>query len=481
MNTNINCRINTSYFSSFSLLFILAITPAVLFAQLDVSIWDFRIPETKYQRLTGSLSGGLNNTDYTNTDYTNTDLLQDRSSNTSKSSSVQSTLSYNFAHFNENNSLEFTAQVMGQAYHQSNDGSQSYATSLPVTYNTLSSQVQTSYIVNILPSIRYSNYIVPDTWHWFAEGSGNYSFNQNNYNSSTNYSDGSYYHDSSYTKNNSWNASIGGGIGYGKLRDGSSVFAVLRILDKLTEDSMLIRSLTKDEVLQIVDIFARKSEYSFSQDRYVKYFMEEIFGQLQKMGVLKENAATAYSVLRAVEVLSERIEPRLFGWRARIGLQRTYTSEVNANAEVYPQYYFSNYIWYFRDYFSLALDYGYPLTMNFQVNSNLTVEIPSIDYQRKIGYTYQLSGVYQVGERIDATISGSVSRNTSLLYQGTDENAFLRTIQYNAGISFRFFIENNINFNVSCGYSELHEDYFPWQNNVRKSPSLSFGVNYRFF
>jgi hypothetical protein len=109
------------------------------------------------------------------------------------------------------------------------------------------------------------------------------------------------------------------------------------------------------------------------------------------------------------------------------------------------------------------------------------VEIPSIDYQRKIGYTYQLSGVYQVGERIDATISGSVSRNTSLLYQGTDENAFLRTIQYNAGISFRFFIENNINFNVSCGYSELHEDYFPWQNNVRKSPSLSFGVNYRFF
>jgi len=78
------------------------------------------------------------------------------------------------------------------------------------------------------------------------------------------------------------------GIGYGKLRDGSAVFAVLRILDKLTEDSVLIRPLTKEEVLQIVDIFARKVEYSYTQDRFVKYFMEDIFGQLHKMGVLKE-------------------------------------------------------------------------------------------------------------------------------------------------------------------------------------------------
>jgi hypothetical protein len=458
--------------------------PALLFAQQEVSIWDFRIPETKYQRLTGSLSGGWNNTE-----QNNTDLLQDRSSNTSKSSSVQSTLSYNFAHFNENNSLEITANVTGQANHQSSDGNQSYATSLPVTYNTLSTQVQTNYHVNILPSIRYSNYIVPDTWHWFAEGSGNYSFNQNNYNSSTNYSDGSYYHDSSYTKNNSWNASIGGGIGYGKLRDGSSVFVVLRILDKLSEDSVLVRSLTKDEVLQIVDIFARKSEYSFSQDRYVKYFMEEIFGQLQKMGVLKENTATAYSVLRAVEVLSERIEPRLFGWRARLGVQRTFSEDVSGVSGTYPQYYTSNYLWDFRDNVSLAFDYGYPLTLNLQVNSNFSLEIPRIDYQKKIGYTFQLAGIYQVGERIDATLSGSVSRTSFFYmmdaYQGINQNDFFRTLQYNAGISFRFFIENNVNFNVSCGYSELHEDMFSHStimgSNVFKSPKISFGVNYRFF
>jgi hypothetical protein len=481
MNTTMLCSTNSSVIFRFLILHILAIMPAVLFAQQDVSIWDFRIPETKYQRLTGNLSGGWNNTEQNNTDYS-FGAPQDHSSNSTKSSSVQSTLAYNFANYNENNSLEITANVTGQANHQSSDGSQSYVTSIPLMYSALSSQVYTNYNVEIAPAILYSNYIIPDTWHWFAEGSGNYSFNQYINNSNTTYSDGSYSYDSTYFKNNSWSASVSGGIGYGKLRDGSSVFAVLRILDKLTEDSMLIRPLTRDEVLRIVDIFARRVEYTYTQDRFVKYFMEDVFGQLQKMGVLKENAATAYSVLRAVEVLSEQIAPRLFGWRARLGVQRSFTEGVSGASGMYPQNYTSSYLWYFRDYVSLAFDYGYPLTLNLQVNSSLSIEIPFIDYQRKIGYMFQIAGIYQIGERIDATISGSVSRTTDL-FQGTDENEFLRNMQYNAGISFRFFIENNINFNVSCKYSEYYQDNFSLsysRNSASKYPTISFGVSYRF-
>ena len=478
MNTNKLCRTNSAIIFRFFFLLVLVIIPAVLFAQQDISIWDFRIPETKYQRLTGSLSGGL-----MTTDINNADILQDHSSNSSKIASVQSTLSYNFANYNENNSLEITALVAGQANYNSNDGNSLDATSY---YQSLS-QEQTYYNVNIMPDVLYSNYIVPDTWHWFVEGSGNYSFNQNINNTNNTSSDGSFNHDSSYAKNDSWNASIGGGIGYGKLRDGSSVFAVLRILDKLAEDSIFIRPLTKDEVLQIVNIYARQVEYVYTQDRYVRFFMEDIFGQLQKMGVLKNNTATAYSVLRAVEVLSERIEPRLFGWRARIGFQRTYTSDITASDDVYPMYYTSNYIWDFRDYVTLALDYGYPITLNFQVNSSLSIEIPRIDYQRKIGYTFQLAGIYQIGERIDAKVSGSVSRNSSFYtmnnYQEIDQNYFFRILQYNASVSFRFFIENNVNFNVSCGYMEYHDDTFSPSspgNSVYKSPTINFGVTYRF-
>jgi len=477
MNTNLFCRTISFIISRYFLLLTLVITPTVLFAQQDVSIWDFRIPETNYQSLTGSLSGRWGKTDDYST-YYSSGMLQYHSSNSSKNSNFYSTIFYNFANYNENNSLEIGARVTGQGYYQSSDGGDSY----PNPHYQLS-QLNTQYNVNISPDILYSNYIVPDTWHWFAKGSGNYSFNQYINNSYATYSDGSNSYDSTFMKNNSWSASVSGGIGYGKLRDGSSVFAVLRILDKLSEDSVLVRPLTKDEVLQIVDIFARKAEYSFTQDRYEKYFMELVFGQLQKMGVLKDNAATAYSVLRAVEVLSEQIEPRLFGWRARLGLQRSFREEVSGVSGIYPWNYTSSYHWYFRDFISLALEYGYPLTLNLHVNSNLSIEIPFIDYQRKIDYTYLLAGIYQIGERIDATISGSVSRTTDLLFQPTDENVFLRNVQYTAGISFRFFIENNISFNVGCRYSEYYQDSFSLSssgNNVTKYPTMSFGLNYRF-
>jgi hypothetical protein len=453
---------------------IIFLMPAILLAQ-DVSIWDFRIPETKYQRLTGSLSGRWRRTDNNSADYS-FGALQNRSSGLSKYSEFQLDLNYDFAKYNENNSLEIGLQMIGQLNNQNNDYSYSYAAPY---YN--STQSRTYFNVDISPDIRYSNYLVPDTWFWFAEGSGDYSFYQNTESYNTDYSDGSYYYDSSFTKNNSWSASVGSGIGYGKLRDGSAVFAVLRILDKLSEDSVFIRPLTKDEILLIVEVFAKEVGYSYSQDRYTKYFMEDIFVRLQKMGVLKENAVTAYSVLRAAEVLSERIEPRLFGWRARIGIQRRYTEENKARSQSDISRYTSAYFWYFHDYISLSLDYGYPLTTNLQVNSSFSIEVPRIDYQRKIDYKYQISGIYQIGERIDAIVSGSVSRSTNI-YQSSDESEFLRTVQYSAGISFRFFIENNINFNVSYAYSKQNQDLFSLSNtgnNAYQFPIIEFGISYR--
>jgi hypothetical protein len=457
------------------LFILLFLMPLLLLAQ-DVSIWDFRIPETKYQRLTGSLSGGWDRIDNDNTGYS-FGALQNHTSNSSKYANFQTELSYDFAKYNERNSLEIGARITGELSHQNAD--YSYSDTSPYYQST---QVQKYYDVSISPNISYSNYLVPDTWFWFAEGSGRYYFNQSTDNYKIAYSDGINRYDSSYTKNNSWNASVGGGIGYGKLRDGSAVFAVLRILDKLAEDSMLLRPLTKDEVLRIVDVFTRRIEYAYTQDKYVKYFMEDIFGQLQNMGVFKENAITAYSVLRTVEVLSERIEPRLFGWRAKIGVQRRYTEEINATDQSSTIGYSSNYFWNFHDFISLSLDYGYPITLNLQVNSNFSLVIPCIDYQRKIGYTYQLKGIYQIGERIDATISGSVSRYISFV-QSADENEFWRTIQYGAGISFRFFIENNVTFDASYSYSEQNQDRFSLTNTGRityQFPEIKFGISYRF-
>lgn len=467
---------NISFIIKSFLIVILVIMPDVLLAQEDISIRDFRIPETKFQRLTGSLSGGWNRTDHNYTDYS-FGALQDHYSSLSKYSNYKTALAYNFASFNESNSLEIGAQLSGGLTYQSGNGSYSYA----APYYE-SSQLQEYYSVSISPDIRYSNYLVPDTWFWFTEGSGEYSYTQNMENFNVYFSDGSDFFDSTYTKNCYLNAVIGGGVGYGKLRDGSSVFAVLRILDKLVEDSMLVRTLTKDEVLRIVDIFERKVEFVYSQEKYTKFFMEDIFILLQEMDVLRDNYVTAYSVLRAVEVISEQIEPRLFGWRARISIQRKFTEEIDARDLSGSGSYTSDYLWYFRDYFSFSFDCGYPVTLNLQVNSNFSLNVPRIDYQRKIDYRFQITGIYQIGERIDAAISGSIIRST-LPYQSASENEFLRYIRYNTGISFRFFIENNVSFNTSCSYSEQYRDRYSLFNSGNSNyrfPTIEFGLTYRF-
>jgi hypothetical protein len=440
----------------------------------DISIGDFRIPETRYQRLLGSLSGGWSNIDNNSSDA----LLGSISSSNSsprKSSNLQTSFNYIFNHFDENNSLELSSQFNGSGYYTSFSNNQDS----PSNYSH-QSQTSTEYIASLTSSILFSSYIIPDQWHWYVSGTGRCSFDQerNNYNWS---SSDSYSNDSTYYKNKQWNAALGAGIGFGKLRDGSAIFAVLRILDKLMEDNILTRGLTRDEILQLVDLYARKVEYTYSQDRYVKFFMKDVFAELQKMGVLKDNAATAYSALRAVEVLSEQIEPRVFGWRTQIGVQRVFNEQCYAYSSSGSAYY-APYSWSARDFLQFNADYGYPISINAHVNSSVSFNVPFIDAQRKTNVDVSVKGIYQIGERIDATVSYTFGHYQAL-ENNMNQDCFTRTIRHNATLTFRFFIENNVNFSITGSYYNYQQDVYEpiyTSNTTQKGPSVSFGVNYRF-
>jgi hypothetical protein len=442
------------------------------FAQ-DISIGDFRIPETRYQRLLGSLSGGWSNNDYNNSSGSLGSVSSQ--SNPSKLSNLQTSLNYVFAKYSEDNSFAFSSNLDCYANHNSSTNNTDQT-----DYYNHEANSQTAYQVSFTPNILYSNYIVPDQWHWYVGGNGRYVFQQNKYDDNNTSSYGTY-NDSSYDKTNNWYAGIGGGIGYGKLRDGSAIFAVLRILDKLAEDSVLTRALTRDEILQLVDLYARQVEYSYSQDRYVKYFMKDVFTELQKMGVLKDNVATAYSVLRAVEVLSEQIEPRVFGWRTQIGVHRTFSEQCSASSSTGSQY-TAPYNWSARDFLQLTADYGYPISLNAHVNSSVSFNVPFIDAQRKTDVDLSVKGIYQLGERIDATLSYTFN-HFQALDNNVDQDFFTRIIQHNAALTFRFFIENNVSFNITGSYNHWQQDeYEPAYTNstIQKGPQISFGVNYRF-
>ncbi len=469
MCTIAGCRRFTSVFNCLIVsLFILMISRPAM--GQDISITDFRIPTSSYQRFLGGLSGGWDKSNQ----YDSPDI-HSQSSFSGQSSNLRMFLSHSLGNFNEDHSLELFSSLDGRGGYSYSEGNWMFPSDTGSSKHS-----QSNYQLSFDFTIRYSKYLVPDRWHVYIEGSGSGDFVQMR-DIDDQIGTSSLLHDSSFYRESPWSASINAGIGYGKMRDGSSIFAILRILDKLREDSLLSRPLSKDETLKLVEILARRNEYSRLHDRYIKFLMADLFGELQKMNALRDGLPRAYSVERAVEVLSERIEPRLFGWRARLGIQRTFDERTYASEASNSSGYISSYYWNARDYFHLAFDYAYPVSINFQFNSELAVTMPGIDYKRKTNFDLTAKGIYQVGERIDAALFGLLHRNHYVNVVVGDD--FDRIIDFDAGIQFRFFIENQVTFNVNCIYSKAESTSFNpnYQSHTsREGPSINFGVNYRF-
>ena len=80
----------------------------------DISITDFRIPSTKYQKFLSGLSGGWNKTD--NNSFSFGSVIH--RSNLDQSSNILASLSYDLGDFSEEHSLEISSGVNSQAWVQ---------------------------------------------------------------------------------------------------------------------------------------------------------------------------------------------------------------------------------------------------------------------------------------------------------------------------------------------------------------------------
>jgi hypothetical protein len=430
----------------------------------SISITDFRIPLSKYQRLLGSLNGQYNtsSSEYSyvaplNSEYTNANL--------------SNSFSYLLGQFSEDRSLEINGYISSQ--YSSSDNSRDDRSAQ--SYGEGSSMLASTYIN---PFIRYSDYLQPDTWFLTvqAQGNGQYSYGHTK-ERERNPSLDTTWSDFNRTKNYQYSASAG--IGYGKLRDGQSIFAALRVLDKLQDDSALVRSLTREEILTLADYFARRSEYAYSQDRYSKFIMEDMVKTLDSMGVIKGGAASAFEVMRAFEVIQyERIEPRLFGWRVSASIMRS-ASQNNDEGSRSTTFYTNS-----MEYLQLQSDYGYPMSLNTQLSASGAVLLPRKDSRRRIGVALSGNLTYQVTDRIDAIMAYSLNRTSESLANDDSEN-FRRDLTHQVNLNVRFFIENDVAFTVSGGYLYQKSDtFFPvpaGYSNTYSSTTASFGLTYRFF
>jgi hypothetical protein len=297
--------------------------------------------------------------------------------------------------------------------------------------------------LSISPRWTFSTYLEPDRWFLFGrvDGAGTLGFSGGE--SSENFQP------TTATRGEFGGYDILGkfGLGFGKMRDGRVVFQVLRFLEKLEEDGSFTRSLEREEVLKIVNIFARKVEYSTSHERFVKYFFRDVFVELEAMGVIKEGRATAYSLVRSEEILSESIFTRLFGWRTQVGVQHSSFQRFSKQSNV-PDYFRKG----GQDFLSTSIEYGKDLSLNSHLYGRVSSDIPINSLSTKPNFDLTASLIYEVGEKIEVAFRVSYYDENSVSEVIFSDIEFSRSINRSVEANFVFYLEDHVFLDFTAGY-----------------------------
>ncbi len=410
----------------------------------NISIDDFRIPSVKYSTLQLSAAGKFESYD--------SDWGPGNGGYSNGHRTVNSMLNFRDVSYDEQNSLSLSAVFRSSfekfKFREFNNGF------MTQEYNSRERE-------ELDLGIEYLRYLEPDRYYLTAGMTlnGNYHWYEE-FRRTTEY----------HGKDRSVSSDIRIGAGIGKIREGSSVYTALRILEKLGERNLLRRELTTEEITSIVEVIAKKDQFSSDQERFEKYFFGEITKELEERNLLISEKLDAYDVLRVSEVLQETILPRFFGMSLEAGSMTDYyyRDDVQAN----PRY--NSYHRYVQEYKGFSHEmylegkYGTPFSLRSHFFIVLTAEFPNQGNRYTLLQTRSVSTfLHQFTDRFSGDLTVTLFKEIDYL-SGIKSTGF----GMKNSASVRYFIENNIFFTFSGDY------HYNVSNSLL---GFEFGLNYRFF
>ncbi|MFZ4619504.1 MAG: hypothetical protein ACOYNS_03020 [Bacteroidota bacterium] len=439
---------------------VLFLVSMMLSAQ-DVSITDFRIPESRFHTMQFMLNGELSaNRQGGSPTWTSS------MSRSNYQISAEHQLSYN----SEERSYGFHMLLRGTSY--GNENRYNQTTFLP------NEQIQSyrSDGLMILYDGQYSPYISPDELYWYAasSGFGTYDFHH------TSLEQDKVNQGIGFNKYQIFNINIRGGIGYGKMRDARSVIVVMRIIENLTQDGYLLRSLTREEIIELAAQYQTAVAVNSSHERPSKFIMKIIFDYLLEKGAVNNEKIVAYASERTAEVFHEQIYSRMFGWTIQAGLSVGHSEQRSTSQ--FPPVGFNK-----SDDRDIIIEgkYGYPISTLLHSFSSIVLLVPVEGRQNRVGYDVSTGLTYELSERISTDIGVSYFRTGSYIsgnMYGGDRFEFGNVLSAEAGVNF--FVEDFITLTVRGSYFDnlnRTERTSYATRSIYDSYDLTFGVNYRIF
>ncbi len=272
-----------------------------------------------------------------------------------------------------------------------------------------------------------------------------------------------------------YHATAGAGVGFGKVREGQSVFAILRVMDRLREEELLLREADREEILKLARLYSRRSQYLSLFERPEKYFFGDMFETLDSLGIIDRGKLNAYAILKVTDVRLESIVPRPFGWRIQAGLEHSSYQTTRTSSQ--SRYFDRGSL----DFLVVLAEYGYDVSVQTDAYANFSTKVvvtPRMPEEWTVEATCRLS--HELGDRIES----------DLLYFFTEKEGpgifpgpeTMRNVSHSVSARISFFLEDRAALSASVYYGQARRvDYFSGQAHRSVSAGASFGLTYRLF
>jgi hypothetical protein len=271
------------------------------------------------------------------------------------------------------------------------------------------------------------------------------------------------------TAKNDFQSKVGFGGGYGRIVPATGMAQALRIQEYLLDEKLITGEFTRETLIELSSHCARLYEYSEnSGGRHPIEWYTDLEKILVATGKLDNNRFSPYALLRVQQILGrERIYERMIGWSVS-GFINYINNYKGGN------YYLSSNVEHLLGT-TLKVEFGYPITNNLHFNHSTSYEY---DNQILLNNDYNInhilsssSIIYKLSNRFDFKIDYIFdSHNSSNYYK----YQFLILNMY-------YYIENNIFLLLKASLTDRKDSYQShyYYNRTHKDISLSFG--YRFF
>lgn len=278
------------------------------------------------------------------------------------------------------------------------------------------------------------------------------------------------------------------------MRDGTFVIRALRIVERLGEDGALSHSLTRSQMLAVIDRLAHRREYVTNFERHEKYFVADIVAELVAEGVIDQEAITPFAAVKMTEVLKEEIEPRFFGWKVSYVVGGMHHQEYDDSRREHSDGYVVTSHSFQRDFVlrhRVAGEFGHAVSLWTHIDGKASFEIPQRSGSKFFSIDAQVNASHQVGERIDLVGTYRFSRfaGSGVFFppeSNYTDTYYWRAISHELRATLRFFLEDRVSFYSNAYYQHALYDFYdatplPSNDNSRRRQSgvgVAFGVQY---